>query len=68
MYLLPIPNDVLDDHPEGQPLLLHRHVVHGTGKGLEHIPHDLKGLCLEVLFLQNLLQLPDVPLDAFIPF
>ena len=35
----------------GQPLLLHRHVVHRDSKRFQNIPQDLKGLYLQVLFL-----------------
>ena len=67
MDLLPVPHDVLHDHPQGEALLLHRHVVHRAGKGLERIPQDIKRLGLEVLLLNDLLQLPDVLLDAPVP-
>lgn len=65
--LLPIPNDVFDDYPEGQPFLLHRHIVHGVRKGAQHIPQEVKGLGLQVLLLEDLLQLLDVFLDALVP-
>lgn len=48
---LAVPYDVLDDQPERQTLLLHRHVVHRAGKGFEHIPQDFKRLRLDALLL-----------------
>lgn len=48
---LPVPYDVLDNHAEGKTLLLHGHIVHRTGKGLEHIPQHFKRLRLQVLLL-----------------
>ena len=66
MYLLAVPNDIPDDRPQGQALLIRRHIVHGGGKRPEHIPQDLERLRLQVLFPQDLLQLLDILLDTLI--